>query len=42
MAEAIPEIHQPRGQVGFAWPADGSGQTGNPSAEVEEKLAGGG
>jgi len=42
MAGAIPQIHQPRGQVGFAWPADGSGQTGNPSAEVEEKLVGGG
>jgi len=42
MAGAIPQIHQPRSQGGFAWPADGSGETGNPSAAAGGELAGGG
>jgi len=42
MAGAIPQIHQLRNQVGFASLTDGCSQSANPSAPVEEKLAGDG
>lgn len=35
MEIAIPQIHQPRSQTGFASPADGSGQPRNPSATAK-------